>query len=237
MQRKLGVVLGVALAACGCGGGPAPMEDLGADAQVDASTVSDADAMADDAGSDAGREPCGDTSCSATEHCCPTCPGENVCVPNVYVGCPVADDFDCQPRSCSSGADLSAVDVGDCDTILGYWWDGTECRSLSGCACTTAGCEELFATNAACRAASVGCVTCGTVEHISCGEGEYCRKRGAFSPCGAIVTDQHGICVPIPDSCDAVSEPVCACDGMTYDNPCLVRAASETIDHRGACEP
>ena len=43
--------------------------------------------------------------------------------------------------------------------------------------------------------------------------------------------------MPIPDSCDAVSEPVCACDGMTYDNPCLARAAQQTVDHLGACEP
>lgn len=229
-----------ALTACGsgCGGTPSP-EDLGVDAHVDASTETPEDAGTDagDPGSDAGREPCGETTCSATEHCCPTCPGENVCVPNVYVGCPVADDFDCQPRSCSSGADLSTVDVGDCDTILGYWWNGTECRSLSGCACTSAGCEELFATDAACRAAHSGCLYCGAIEDPPCGEGEYCRVRGLFEPCGPFLRHQPGTCVPIPNSCDAVSEPVCACDGMTYDNPCLVRAASETIDHRGACVP
>lgn len=240
MQRKVGVVLlWCALAAygsgCGSRGGPRAPEDVGVDAHVDASTETQ-----EDAGTDAGdtrREPCGETTCSPSEHCCPLCPGESACVPNAYAGCPVADDFDCRARDCSAGADLSAVDVGDCDTILGYWWDGTECRSLSGCACTSAGCEELFATNVACRAALSGCVTCGTVDHVQCGEGEYCRKRGTFSPCGPIIADQHGTCVPIPESCDPMSEPVCGCDGTTYDNPCLVRAAAELIDHRGACEP
>ena len=224
----------VALAGSGCGGGPpAPPGDLGADAHVDSAAEPPYDA-----GPDASEQACDDTTCDAEEHCCAICPGQaNVCVPNWYPGCPVADDFDCQPRDCAPGIDPSGAAVGDCGAILGHWWNGTECRSLSGCSCSGAACEELFATETACRAAHAGCLSCGTIAGIPCGEGEYCRMRGLLTPCGPSFSDEHGTCVPIPDSCDAVSEPVCACDGITYDNPCLVRAALQTLDHRGACVP
>jgi hypothetical protein len=103
-------------------------------------------------------EACGDTTCGADEHCCALCPGEDdVCVPNWYVGCPVADDFDCQPHDCAPDTDPSGAAVGDCDAILGYWWNGTDCRSLSGCSCSGAACAGLFATEEACRAAHSGC--------------------------------------------------------------------------------
>ena len=228
------LLLALAACGCGCGGGAPEGADLGADAQVDSA------APPDDAGPDAGDAgaTCGDTTCDAGEHCCAICPGDSdVCVPDFYPGCPVADDFDCQPRDCTPDADPSGAAVGDCDAILGYWWNGTDCRSLSGCSCSGAACAGLLATEEACRAAHSGCFICGTIAGISCGEGEYCRMRGLLTPCGPSISDQQGTCVPIPTSCDAVSEPVCACDGMTYDNPCLARAAEQTLEHHGACAP
>jgi hypothetical protein len=247
MPRNVGVMLFLALAVCGCGGGAPEGADLGADAQVDSAAppddvgpdAGDAGEPLDDAGADAGGEACGGTTCGADEHCCALCAGDadDVCVPNWYVGCPVADDFDCQPHDCTPDTDPSGAAVGDCDAILGYWWNGTDCRSLSGCSCSGAACAGLLATEEACRAAHSGCFICRTIAGIPCGEGEYCRMRGLLAPCGPIIPDQHGTCVPIPTSCDAVSEPVCACDGMTYDNPCLARAAQQTLEHRGACAP
>ncbi|MBK8587702.1 MAG: hypothetical protein IPN77_01025 [Sandaracinaceae bacterium] len=245
MPRNVGVMLFLALAVCGCGGGAPEGADLGADAQVDSAAppddagpdAGDAGEAVDDAGADAGEEACGGTTCDADEHCCATCPGESdVCVSDVYDGCPIADEFDCAPFDCAPAMDVSDAAVGDCDAILGYWWNGVDCRSLSGCSCSGDVCGDLFANDEDCEAAHSACSLCGTVWHVLCDEGEYCRFRGAFDPCDP-VTDQHGTCVPIPTSCDAVSEPVCACDGVTYDNPCLVRAAQQTLEHRGACAP
>jgi hypothetical protein len=45
-----------------------------------------------------------------------------------------------------------------------------------------------------------------------------------------------GICVPRPHTCSDVSDPVCGCDGVTYDNLCEAAAARTAIVHTGACE-
>jgi hypothetical protein len=46
-----------------------------------------------------------------------------------------------------------------------------------------------------------------------------------------------GICVPKPRSCPDVTDPVCGCDGQTYDNLCEAAAARTAIEHAGACAP
>lgn len=50
-----------------------------------------------------------------------------------------------------------------------------------------------------------------------CPDGFYCEKRGCEV--------SAGICVPYPAFCDATEEPVCGCEGITYFNDCLRRAA------------
>lgn len=225
------------LVGCGCGGGPpAPPRDMGTDAHTDSSVVPPDDAGLDADAADAGGQACGSATCGAGEHCCATCPGEpDVCIPQNF-DCPVADEFDCLPRDCPAATDVSGAAVGNCDTILGYSWGGSGCVPLWGCSCTGDVCQDLFATYADCAAAHSDCPLCGTLWEIPCEATEYCRHTGPITRC-QFLTHLWGLCVPIPDSCDAVSEPVCACDGMTYDNPCLARAAQQTVDHLGACEP
>ena len=111
-----------------------------------------------------------------------------------------------------------------------------ECLPLLGCSCTGAVCSELFATKAACDAAYSDCPLCGTVTHIECSEGEFCRRTGVLGRC-TLLADHWGRCVPVPLSCEAEQAPVCACDGVTYDNPCLARQAQQTVEHRGPCQP
>lgn len=60
-----------------------------------------------------------------------------------------------------------------------------------------------------------------------CDTGLVCR---ADDGCGVV-----GICIPLVDSdCSAVVNPVCGCNGVTYDNRCS--SEGRALEHEGACE-
>ncbi|HEX7670840.1 MAG TPA: Kazal-type serine protease inhibitor domain-containing protein [Polyangiaceae bacterium] len=48
--------------------------------------------------------------------------------------------------------------------------------------------------------------------------------------------EQAGLCIRRPDHCPAGSDPVCGCDGKTYDNLCKAAVAGTAMTHRGVCE-
>jgi len=74
-------------------------------------------------------------------------------------------------------------------------------------------------------------VRCGGEAGDTCAADEFCRRDAGVCDLSA-----EGECVAIPASCDDPADPVCGCDGITYDNACLAAAAGATIDHEGACE-
>jgi hypothetical protein len=62
-----------------------------------------------------------------------------------------------------------------------------------------------------------------------CLAGQLCEKAA----CG----DGLGRCVVRPTVCDGETRPSCGCDGVTYLNDCLRRAAGvESIAERGPCQ-
>jgi hypothetical protein len=58
---------------------------------------------------------------------------------------------------------------------------------------------------------------CGTIAGLSCPAGMFCDLA---SQCG-MIADAAGSCQPTGGGCLAVSQPVCGCDGQTYDNDCV----------------
>jgi hypothetical protein len=64
----------------------------------------------------------------------------------------------------------------------------------------------------------------------TCPTGEVCLR-----PLGECAADAEGICHPTPVACQGVINPVCGCDGVTYDNACVAAGAGATVDHEGEC--
>jgi hypothetical protein len=58
-------------------------------------------------------------------------------------------------------ANCTPMDVHDrftCEPIQGYYWDGGECKGLTGCECEGLDCDKLFVTPEACAAAHEECI-------------------------------------------------------------------------------
>ena len=152
-------------------------------------------------------------------------------------GVNIAYRGECREASCSANADCPrgsycAKDIGDCGG------EGVCLPVPQGCPDVwdpVCGCDGVTYGNR-CEAAAVGasiayegeCITKSCSDGI-CGGDQYCRK-----PDGDC--DGDGECVPRPDACPEIWDPVCGCDGRTYSNSCEAAAAGVSVAHRGPCE-
>ncbi len=72
--------------------------------------------------------------------------------------------------------------------------------------------------------------TCGSIGQPPCGPGAVCVRTPG--QCGG-----GGLCIasPVPAGCPTVVQPVCACDGKTYNNACLAMQAGSSVAYAGSC--
>jgi hypothetical protein len=73
---------------------------------------------------------------------------------------------------------------------------------------------------------------CGGTAGATCEDDEYCQA----DEIGACGTNAAGTCRDIPEACSDRDEPVCGCNGITYDNDCEAAAAGVNVDSEGACD-
>jgi hypothetical protein len=53
---------------------------------------------------------------------------------------------------------MDVHEIGLCEPVHGWYWDGRECRVLSGCECGGTDCDRLFAGPDECAAAYASCI-------------------------------------------------------------------------------
>jgi Kazal-type serine protease inhibitor domain len=146
------------------------------------------------------------------------CPAKQYCNFPAATQCGAGD----QTGTCATkpdACDLVYAPVCGCDGMT-Y---GNDCAAASA-GISVAKTGECAATG----------TTCGGRGGGTCASGEYCNYTPA-AICGR--ADATGTCTKIPknSACDAVYDPVCGCDGMTYSNDCAATLAGASIDHTGAC--
>ena len=163
----------------------------------------------------------------------------------------------CNSCSCSDSGDLRCTDRDCAPANCGNIPDGKTTSASDNCNTCTCNDGQLLCTRSACVGDAPGTggavgtggstqsggkggspgsgdssvsMLCGAAP---CSNTEYC-DRGGLGAC--LKGDVAGTCKPRPVTCLAISNPVCGCDGKSYDNTCAASAAGTDVATTGACK-
>lgn len=178
----------------------------GADATPDAmSTDATMDAPENDAGEDGGSEDAGSEDAGPGG-----CSPERACSDGFY---------------CVYGGSCGAAGPGTCMPISDFCTE--DCPGVCGCdgalycnACIAGRSGVDVDPDGECRTER------GCASSAMCPLSEYCQLESC---------DGDGLCQTRPDLCPAVIDPVCACNGMTYNNACEANRAGQSVARAGSC--
>ncbi len=137
--------------------------------------------------------------------------------------------------ACTSNADCEATELcatGLCEGGVGRCLtrpttcDDTVTSLVCGCDGRTYQ-TECFASQAGVRLATRG--PCDCEDSTQCLDGQFCALGDSCLNLGE--------CLPRPESCEtAALDPVCGCDGNSYDNPCSAFQAGVRVSSPGMCD-
>jgi hypothetical protein len=96
------------------------------------------------------------------------------------------------------------------------------------------GCDGMtYGNGCEAEAAGVNIAFLGTCDGCAasdeCSSSDYCAKTTGM--CNI----ELGHCVRRPEVCTTHIDPVCGCNGTTYNNECEANQAGQSIEHAGAC--
>ncbi len=143
------------------------------------------------------------------------------------------EDGECGSRSQRCVNEMCVADgEGTCVTnllMVGQCWENTDCATGETCEG-----ERVCPCGAACilpdaPGRCTPSTTTPCTDNSMCAAAQYCQKREG--DCTG-----NGACTVRPRVCPLVFQPVCGCDGMTYDNGCLAARAGVSVASQGPCE-
>ncbi len=166
---------------------------------------------------------------------------KDVCEGGVCIHATMPDCGNCWDDKMCSDSSYCRYPDGECDNAksgdcvpipegcFDVWLPVCGCDGVTyGNECELQAAKQSMAYEGECK----GGDECGGFIGIPCPKGTYCQYPADM--CNG--ADMMGECVEVTEVCEKIYDPVCACNGKTYGNPCELAKAMQQIDHYGECK-